>query len=430
MNVVFPRVQFPMRAPTPPPQANTGAKSALQDTVSLSTPRPGTPADAALSACAAPIGGPVAAVVLGESERLAEFFRAGGGSTEGLRAPDLASGLLAARQDGAAFLGHGRDPDPLTPVEAYRIMLSSDPRWNSVYLGIDGIQMVACSRDTLESGLEAFHPLSAAHREVLRHGRFDAYAMQCALDRIAGQREPRAIGEHASLLVDIYDRVKASGKSGSSEDTAHAMTRLYDWLSPRFGEIPAERLADVLAWTSRGGADEARAAGAHAGDLEGERYDEFARVMGAMGSASDARRALEAVDLPGHGPRADRMAALTKICAEAGSHALTSYHAVVDAWDEDESLSAITDRYVTLHRALSARGHAPRATECFQDLERLWRASGDTSPDATYLRFLDRVKRGGAADVALLAIEPRDPAVERQGDAVMLAGVRVPVRIR
>jgi len=267
-------------------------------------------------------------------------------------------------------------------------------------------------------------------------GRFDAYAMQCALDRVAGQREPAAIRAHAGLLVDLYDRVKASGvHGGSSEDTAHAMTRVYDWLAPRLEELPPERLADVLAWTARGGADEARAAGEHAQPLEDAAYAEFARVMRAMGSAHDAKQALAAVDASGKGSRGERLAALESLCAlyatvPPGEGALGAWLAVIEAWREDETLQAVTDRFVALGRTLASRGLEGETRACFQGLERHWRTSGDRSPERTYLRPIDQVQRTGRADLAGLAFEPAAPAaaVERRESEVVVGGVRLPVR--
>lgn len=438
VNVQWIALPQPLPRTTPPaPGEVVAAPAPPVDAVILSSPTPSRPPhDVSLPVAAAPLGGPLGQVLASESERLNEFFRVGGGSTEGLRAPELAEGLLAARQAGATFLSHGVHPDALDPVEAYETMLSPHPQLGTVYLGLEGIQMVACNRENLRGGIALFDPFAATHREVLRHGRFDSYAMQCALDRIAGQQAPAAIQAHAELLVALYDCVKASGRhGGSSEDTAHAMTRLYDWLSPRLGDLSDERVRDVMAWAARGGADEAGKAGEHGCALDGTAYAEFAGVMRAVGNAEAARLALAAVDASERGPREDRLAALQSLCAlyaasPRGEDAVGAWVAVMDAWHGDEPLRAVTDRFVALHRTLAARGLADHARDCFQGLERHWRGSGEASPERSYMTFIDHVHRTGGADLGALAREPADRAatVERQADAVVVGGVRLPIR--
>ena len=418
--------------------------SRAHDTVTLhhvSPPRPDkhltqTSAAITLAAATTALNGPLGPAVMTESERVNALFRDSQTSTDGLRAPDVARRLVTAREKGATFMCGGRDPEAIGPAEAYHTLLSENPHLGTLYLGLEGIPMVACRRDTLDAGIQTFAPLAEAHREVLQRGRFDAYGMQCAVDRLASPHAAADPHAHAALLVELYEAVQASGAHDrSTAETGHAMTRVYDWLAPRLDQMTPAQLSDVKAWTARGGADEACKAAGQATALEGAAYTEFASVMRLVGHVETAVNALARVDGAPTDERAAHLDALMGVCALyatslRGTEALDAFTAVLEARAPNEPVRAAADRYAVLHRALAARGLEAQAVHSFSTLERHWRGSGDDSPQPTYLTFLDHLQRIGRADLS--ALEAAAPGVARgveRGDgAVVIGGVRLPIR--
>lgn len=400
-----------------------------------------------------------------EQDALAYAFFTGVGSLDGVERPELAKAVKAVETDGVRFYAMQERSVELSLFAAWSALAHPVSQAALVGLGVGGVRLAPCHGGDLGLARQAVAPWLSAWNEVLvPSGRPDR-ELRAVMSRLSTV-PPERVAETARLFLGVYEAVERCGHI-SPYQVRDEIDKMNRWVDERKAKLdaPTVQLPRLISWIGACGPQGAREAADVAFDrLRREHPDEagyaravalFDTLVRALGDAGAADEAIGVVSAPiGSASEAERLAAFERLAAQhpakegapssrgqaarrRAAEAAADYAAVrASAPADGKALSERVDQFALLADALSKvhQGEETRATFVFIENGLREGAFGDADRQAVTLRFLEAlVKTGDAAaarDQSLRAASGEAGAggVTREGDTVVIGGVRVPVR--
>ncbi len=321
-------------------------------------------------------------LLFNEDEALAHAFFTGQGTADGLCDGAAAQGLASLSKSGASLLTHHSQASELTPFEAYRIFTREPPM--RIKVGVAGVPIRWLERHETDEAAAELAPYLQAYRDVMQPAGWPERTSHDAIERLVASKDSDKVGQ-ARLMFDLYRGAANSGKH-SDYELREKTFALYDWMVAR--QPGSERVASLLRWVENFGTDQARQAAELAWNLPPPAEAAVDRLMMAQGRAKSVAEALAVLPEP---------------------------------------LPASAEAYCTLYQTLALRGDEKKTLECFKTL-----TARPQPLEDTLRRFLEGyVKTGSVERATGLLDEPalgESSTVEREKDAVVIGGIRVPRR--